>query len=141
MKDLGGNWPRKKFVSGETQCAVSQAKLMHGRISCWVFLADGFLTVCFKNHPALSVFEMDCPLPWSPELWEAEDAETFNSLLSKGPTRGSQPPLKDVVSELLEKSESEPPISWSLSLSPEDLLIIIYGIVPCLQFSCHGTDI
>lgn len=83
---------------------------------------------------------MDCPLPWSPELWEAEDAETFNSLLSKGPTRGSQPPLKDVVSELLEKPESEPPIPWSLLLSPEDLLIIIYGNVARLRSSRHGTD-
>ncbi|KAJ6164888.1 hypothetical protein N7470_003560 [Penicillium chermesinum] len=98
------------------------------RIASWVFLADGFLTVCFKNHPALSIFEMDCPLPWSPELWEAEDFATFASLTSEGSMRSLQPPLKDVVSQLLEKPESDPPITWSSSLSPEDLLILIYAI-------------
>ncbi|KAJ5239257.1 hypothetical protein N7468_003876 [Penicillium chermesinum] len=117
-------------------------KLMTTRIASWVFLADGFLTVCFKNHPALSIFEMDCPLPWSPELWEAEDFATFASLTSEGSMRSLQPPLKDVVSQLLEKPESDPPITWSSSLSPEDLLILIYGIpkVPnCLTYQYSNS--
>ncbi|KAJ5257022.1 hypothetical protein N7478_013126 [Penicillium angulare] len=98
------------------------------RIACWVFLADGFLTVCFKNHPALSIFEMDCHLPWPAELWEAEDAATFAKIAATQSNEHTIPPLKDVVTQLLEASETEPLIPWSQSLSPEDLLILIYAL-------------
>ncbi|KAJ5723964.1 hypothetical protein N7488_001999 [Penicillium malachiteum] len=97
------------------------------RIACWVFLADGFLTVCFKNHPALSIFEMDCHLPWSAELWEAEDADSFAQIAATQSSSQEVPPLKDVVTQLLEH-DSEAPIPWTLSLSPEDLLILIYAM-------------
>ncbi|KAJ5650279.1 uncharacterized protein N7484_004002 [Penicillium longicatenatum] len=98
------------------------------RIACWVFLADGFLTVCFKNHPALSVFEMDCHLPWCAELWEAEDAESFARIAAGKSTEHPIPPLRDVVTQLLETPEPGIPIPWSLSLSAENLLILIYAM-------------
>ncbi|KAJ5993288.1 hypothetical protein N7451_009012 [Penicillium sp. IBT 35674x] len=98
------------------------------RIACWVFLADGFLTVCFKNHPALSIFEMDCHLPWCAELWEAEDADSFARIAARKSTELPLPPLRDVVTQLLETAESEVPIPWSLSLSAENLLILIYAM-------------
>ncbi|KAJ5948657.1 hypothetical protein N7454_001964 [Penicillium verhagenii] len=98
------------------------------RIACWVFLADGFLTVCFKNHPALSIFEMDCHLPWCAELWEAEDAAAFAQIKSERSTEFPIPPLKDVVIQLLETPDSETPIPWSDSLSAENLLILIYAM-------------
>lgn len=62
-------------------------------------------------------------------MWEAENCETFSNITSKQVIPTPQPPLKDAVSQLLEKPEPEPPVVWSLSLSPEDLLILIYGIV------------
>ncbi|KAJ6096101.1 hypothetical protein N7486_006847 [Penicillium sp. IBT 16267x] len=98
------------------------------RIACWVFLADGFLTVCFKNHPALSIFEMDCHLPWCAELWEAEDADSFARIAARKSTEHPIPPLRDVVTQLLETPEPEVPIPWSLSLSAENLLILIYAM-------------
>ncbi|KAJ5760675.1 hypothetical protein N7520_007831 [Penicillium odoratum] len=98
------------------------------RIACWVFLADGFLTVCFKNHPALSIFEMDCHLPWCAELWEAEDSASFAQIVATQSTELPIPPLRDVVTQLLETPESEAPIPWSLALSAENLLILIYAM-------------
>ncbi|KAJ5160260.1 uncharacterized protein N7482_007264 [Penicillium canariense] len=98
------------------------------RIACWVFLADGFLTVCFKNHPALSVFEMDCHFAWSAELWEAEDAASFSKIATAHSSAAPIPPLKEVVEQLLESPKTADPISWSSSLSPEHLLILIYAM-------------
>ncbi|KAJ5591858.1 uncharacterized protein N7459_002227, partial [Penicillium hispanicum] len=113
-----GEWTWKMLVAEEV-CI---------RIACWVFLADGFLTVCFKNHPALSVFEMDCHFPWSAELWEAENAASFNKIAAAHAMELPLPPLKDVVAQLLETPPSAASIPWSLSLSVEHLLILIYAI-------------
>ena len=71
---------------------------------------------------------MDCHLPWSAELWEAEDASSFARIAETQSTEHEIPPLKDVVTHLLESPESGTPIPWSLSLSAEDLLILIYGM-------------
>ncbi|OOQ85442.1 hypothetical protein PEBR_24720 [Penicillium brasilianum] len=98
------------------------------RIACWAFLADGFLTVCFKNYPALSVFEMDCHLAWSAELWEAEDAESFSKIAVAHAIDVPLPSLSEVVDQLLEPPKTAGPTPWSSSLSPEHLLIIIYAI-------------
>ncbi|KAJ5894662.1 hypothetical protein N7495_006353 [Penicillium taxi] len=98
------------------------------RVACWAFLADGFLTVCFKNHPALSIFEMNCHLPWTSELWEADDAASFAKILSMQPEGSAIPPFKEVITHLLETPETEPQIQWSHSLSPENLLILIYAL-------------
>ncbi|CAG8165784.1 unnamed protein product [Penicillium salamii] len=97
------------------------------RIACWVFLADGFLTVCFKNHPSISVFEMNCNLPWSAGLWEAESASSFGKIATNHSTELPLPPLSDVVSQLLETPLSEGQIPWGPSVSVEHLLILIYG--------------
>lgn len=97
------------------------------RIACWVFLADGFLTVCFKSHPSLSIFEMNCDFPWSAELWEAESASAFSRIVTMNPTEKSLPPLKEVVTQLLDTPTTEDSIPWGLSLSSEHLLILIYG--------------
>ncbi|OQE12469.1 hypothetical protein PENVUL_c001G06109 [Penicillium vulpinum] len=98
------------------------------RIACWAFLADGFLTVCFKNHPSISVFELDCHFPWSAGLWEAESASSFSRIAMSHSTELPLPPLKDVITELLETPLSKDPIPWSLSVSVEHLLILIYAI-------------
>ncbi|OQE39839.1 hypothetical protein PENCOP_c006G02545 [Penicillium coprophilum] len=98
------------------------------RIACWVFLADGFLTVCFKNHPSISVFEMDCHFPWSAGLWEAESASSFSRIAMSHSTDLPLPPLKDVMTQLLETPLGDDPIPWSLSVSVEHLLILIYAI-------------
>ncbi|KAJ5360317.1 hypothetical protein N7517_009508 [Penicillium concentricum] len=98
------------------------------RIACWVFLADGFLTVCFKNHPSISVFEMDCHLPWSAGLWEAESASSFSRIAISHSTELPLPPLKDVITQLLETPLGTGPIPWGLSVSVEHLLILIYAI-------------
>ncbi|CAI7586145.1 unnamed protein product [Penicillium discolor] len=98
------------------------------RIACWVFLADGFLTVCFKNNPSISVFEMDCHFPWSAGLWEAENASSFSKIAMSHSTELPLPPLKDVVTQLLETPTSNDPIPWGLSVSVEHLLILIYAI-------------
>ncbi|OGE58237.1 hypothetical protein PENARI_c001G06308 [Penicillium arizonense] len=97
------------------------------RIACWVFLADGFLTVCFKNNPSISVFEMDCHLPWSAGLWEAESASSFSKIAEAHSADLPLPPLRDVVTQLLE-TQNEVSIPWSLSVSVEHLLILIYAI-------------
>lgn len=72
---------------------------------------------------------MDCHLPWSAELWEAEDADSFARIAARKSTEHPIPPLRDVVTQLLETPESEVPIPWSLSLSAENLLILIYGML------------
>lgn len=100
---------------------------MPGRIACWVFLADGFLTVCFKNHPALSVFEMSCDFAWSAELWEAEDVSSFSEIATARSEEAPLPPLGEVVDHLLESAIDAGLTAWSSSLSPEHLLILIYG--------------
>ncbi|CAG8020163.1 unnamed protein product [Penicillium nalgiovense] len=98
------------------------------RIACWVFLADGFLTVCFKNHPSISVFEMDCHFPWSAGLWEAESASSFSRIATSHSAELPLPPLKDVITQLLEAPLSNGRIPWGLSVSVEHLLILIYAI-------------
>ncbi|KAJ5482541.1 hypothetical protein N7475_001353 [Penicillium sp. IBT 31633x] len=98
------------------------------RIACWVFLADGFLTVCFKNHPSISVFEMDCHFPWSAELWEAESAPSFGRIAMPHSTELPLPPLRDVITQLLDTPLNTDPIPWGLSVSVEHLLILIYAI-------------
>ncbi|KAJ5689956.1 hypothetical protein N7462_004348 [Penicillium macrosclerotiorum] len=91
-------------------------------------LLDGFLTVCFKNHPALSVFEMDCDFPWSSELWEAEDAASFSHIAAARLNQPALPSLKKVIEQLLETPKTAASMSWSTSLSPEHLLILIYAM-------------
>ncbi|KAF3385053.1 hypothetical protein F1880_002390 [Penicillium rolfsii] len=98
------------------------------RIACWVFLADGFLTVCFKNHPAISIFEMHCHFAWSAELWEAEDATSFGNIAMAHSKETHLPSLSKVVEQLLETPKTNGPTPWSLSLSPEHLLILIYAM-------------
>ncbi|KAJ5229876.1 hypothetical protein N7489_010584 [Penicillium chrysogenum] len=90
--------------------------------------SDGFLTVCFKNHPSISVFEMDCHFPWSAGLWEAENASSFSRIAMSHSTELPLPPLKDVVAQLLETPLSNDRIPWGLSVSVEHLLILIYAI-------------
>lgn len=73
---------------------------------------------------------MDCHLPWCAQLWEAENADSFARIAATKSTEHPIPPLRDVVTQLLETPELETPIPWSLSLSPENLLILIYGMLP-----------
>ncbi|KAJ6129474.1 hypothetical protein N7512_002254 [Penicillium capsulatum] len=112
------DWTWRKLVAEEV-CI---------RIACWVFLADGFLTVCFKNHPALSVFEMNCHLPWDTELWEAENASCFSKIIISRNSEALLPPLRDVISQLLESPVVPLSIPWSRSLSAEHLLMLIYAM-------------
>ena len=80
--------------------------------------------MCFKNHPSLSVFEMECHFAWRAELWEAEDASSFSEIAASHSIDAPLPLLSEVVEQLLETPK---PIPWSTSLSPEHLLILIYG--------------
>ncbi|PWY87940.1 hypothetical protein BO94DRAFT_59084 [Aspergillus sclerotioniger CBS 115572] len=96
------------------------------RIACWAFLADGFLTVCFNNHPILSIFEMDCDFPLGSAHFEAENASTFNEIASS--TERSLPSLREFVTRLLNENASEDLIQWSRSLVGEHLLILMYGM-------------
>ncbi|KAJ6185961.1 hypothetical protein N7519_007262 [Penicillium mononematosum] len=113
---------------GIFQLKRGTAPTVSPRIACWVFLADGFLTVCFKNHPSISVFEMDCHFPWNAGLWEAENASSFSRIAMSHSTELPLPPLKDVVTQLLETHLSNDRIPWGLSVSVEHLLILIYAI-------------
>lgn len=70
---------------------------------------------------------MDCHLAWSAELWEAEDAESFSKIAVAHAIDVPLPPLSEVVNQLLETPKTAGPTPWSSSLSPEHLLIIIYG--------------
>ncbi|KAJ5140962.1 hypothetical protein N7448_004370 [Penicillium atrosanguineum] len=97
------------------------------RIASWAFLADGFLTVCLKNHPAISIFEMNCNFPWSADLWEAESASAFSKIAAARSSELPLPLLREVATQLLEIPQTAP-ISWSLSISAEHLLILVYAI-------------
>ncbi|GKZ23122.1 hypothetical protein AbraIFM66951_000029 [Aspergillus brasiliensis] len=98
------------------------------RIACWAFLADGFLTVCFNNHPALSIFEMDCQFPWSSALFEAENASSFNEIAATYKTGRPLPSLKEFITRLLDENATDDLVQWSRSLVGEHLLILIYAM-------------
>ncbi|PWY92633.1 hypothetical protein BO70DRAFT_384110 [Aspergillus heteromorphus CBS 117.55] len=97
------------------------------RIACWAFLADGFLTVCFNNHPALSIFEMDCDFPWSSAVFEAENASSFNEIASAHTTACPLPSLREFITRLLDENAAGDLVQWSRSLVGEHFLILIYG--------------
>ncbi|KAL5340845.1 hypothetical protein BJX70DRAFT_96057 [Aspergillus crustosus] len=97
------------------------------RLASWVYLADGFLTLYFRNRPAISIFEMDCSFPWRTELWEAEDATTFNRIAAGYQKELPLPSIREAVRLLLENSGAGP-VPSRLSLSAENLLIIIYAL-------------
>ncbi|KAE8150853.1 hypothetical protein BDV25DRAFT_105056 [Aspergillus avenaceus] len=97
------------------------------RLACWTFLADGFLTVCFKNRPTISIFEMDCSFPWRTELWEAEDASAFSRIATAHGAEIPLPPVREAVRLLLDNPDAVP-LPSSLSLSAEHLLIMIYAL-------------
>ncbi|PCG98337.1 Transcription factor [Penicillium occitanis (nom. inval.)] len=98
------------------------------RVACWTFLADGFLTVCFKNHPQLTIFEMDCDFPWSTELFETENVSSFNDIVATQTTGPSLPTLRKVAESLLQMPSSTNRIPWDRSLSVEHLLMLIYAM-------------
>ncbi|GLA29983.1 hypothetical protein AnigIFM63604_011507 [Aspergillus niger] len=98
------------------------------RIACWAFLADGFLTVCFNNHPALSIFEMDCQFPWSSALFEAENASSFNEIAASYTMGRPLPSLREFITRLLDEDATDDLIQWSRSLVGEHLLILIYAM-------------
>ncbi|KAL4881562.1 hypothetical protein BJY04DRAFT_207381 [Aspergillus karnatakaensis] len=97
------------------------------RLASWVFLADGFLTLCFKNRPTLSVFELDCSFPWRTELWEAENVSIFNRIFKEHGTEIPLPSIRDAIQLLLENPGAGP-VSSRPSLSAEHLLIMIYAL-------------
>ncbi|RAK99885.1 Zn(II)2Cys6 transcription factor [Aspergillus ibericus CBS 121593] len=97
------------------------------RVACWAFLADGFLTVCFNNHPTLSIFEMDCEFPWRSALFEAENASSFNEIASHT-TERPLPSLRVFITRLLDENASEDLVQWSRSLVGEHLLILMYAM-------------
>lgn len=70
---------------------------------------------------------MDCHFAWSAELWEAEDAASFSKIAVAHSIDAPLPPLSEVVEQLFETSKTAGPIPWYSSLSPEHLLILIYG--------------
>ncbi|GAA84905.1 hypothetical protein AKAW_03019 [Aspergillus luchuensis IFO 4308] len=98
------------------------------RIACWAFLADGFLTVCFNNHPALSIFEMDCQFPWSSALFEAENASSFSEIAASSTAGRPLPSLREFITRLLDENATADLIQWSRSLVGEHLLILIYAM-------------
>jgi hypothetical protein len=71
---------------------------------------------------------MDCHFPWSAGLWEAESASSFSKIAVKHSADLPLPPLRDVITQLLE-TPHEVSIPWSLSVSVEHLLILIYGML------------
>ncbi|KAL4933899.1 uncharacterized protein BDV17DRAFT_70267 [Aspergillus undulatus] len=97
------------------------------RLASWVFLADGFLTLCFRNRPTISTFELDCSFPWKTELWEAENASTFNCVVTEFDTELPLPSVREAVRLLLDNPDPGP-IPSRLSLSAEHLLIMIYAL-------------
>ncbi|RDW94153.1 putative transcription factor with C2H2 and Zn(2)-Cys(6) DNA binding [Aspergillus mulundensis] len=97
------------------------------RLASWVFLADGFLTLCFKNRPTISIFELDCSFPWKTELWEAENASTFSRMAKGYETELPLPSVREAVRLLLESPDSGP-VPSRISLSAEHLLIMIYAL-------------
>ncbi|KAK1148809.1 hypothetical protein N8T08_008694 [Aspergillus melleus] len=98
------------------------------RVASWVFLADGFLTVCFKNHPSLSSFELNCDFPWPTELWEADGAAAFSTSVASHADAPAIPPLREALGQLLSHSNPSDPIAWHRSPSVEHLLILIYAM-------------
>lgn len=98
------------------------------RLASWVFLADGFLTLCFKNRPTISIFELDCSFPWKAELWEAENALIFSQIAAKDQTKIPLPSLREAVRFLLDNRDPGPAPA-QFSLSAEHLLILIYGML------------
>jgi hypothetical protein len=70
---------------------------------------------------------MHCHFAWSAELWEAEDASSFGKIAIAHSKETPLPPLSEVVEQLLENPKTTGPLPWSSSLSPEHLLILIYG--------------
>ncbi|PYI07519.1 hypothetical protein BO78DRAFT_341300 [Aspergillus sclerotiicarbonarius CBS 121057] len=98
------------------------------RVACWAFLADGFLTVCFNNHPTLSIFEMDCEFPWRSALFEAENASSFNEIASSQTAERPLPSLREFITRLLDENASEDLVQWSRSLVGEHLLILMYAM-------------
>jgi hypothetical protein len=103
------------------------------RLASWTFLADGFLTLCFKNRPAVSIFELDCPFPWKTGLWEAENAYIFSQVAMNHEEELPLPSIREAVRLLLE-SPNPGPVPSRFSLSAEHLLIIIYGMLSCNCF-------
>ncbi|KAL2828894.1 fungal-specific transcription factor domain-containing protein [Aspergillus cavernicola] len=97
------------------------------RLASWVFLADGFLTLCFKSRPTISIFELDCSFPWRIELWEADDASTFNRIATAHGEELPLPSVREAVRLLLDNPDAGP-LPSRLSLSAEHLLIIIYAL-------------
>ncbi|KAL2865463.1 uncharacterized protein BJX67DRAFT_373104 [Aspergillus lucknowensis] len=97
------------------------------RLASWVFLADGFLTLCFKNRPTVSIFELDCSFPWRTELWEAENASIFSRLVLSHKTEIPLPSIREAVRLLFDNSDTGP-LPPKLSLSAEHLLIVIYAL-------------
>lgn len=123
----------RRFVSGSlfhTHCIRYNTEVLSlaDRVACWTFLADGFLTVCFKNHPQLTIFEMDCDFPWSTELFEAENVSLFNDVVATQTTGQSLPTLRKVAESLLQMPSLNNRISWDRSLSVEHFLMLIYGM-------------
>jgi hypothetical protein len=70
---------------------------------------------------------MHCHFAWSAELWEAEDALSFGKIATANLKETPLPSLSEVVGQLLETPKTAGPTPWSSSLSPEHLLILIYG--------------
>ncbi|KAL4787269.1 hypothetical protein BJX76DRAFT_31214 [Aspergillus varians] len=97
------------------------------RLASWVFLADGFLTLCFRNRPTISIFELDCSFPWKTELWEADDASTFNRIAISYEAELPLPTVREAIRLLLDSPDSGP-VPSRLSLSAEHLLIMIYAL-------------
>ncbi|KAL3464731.1 hypothetical protein BJX64DRAFT_275644 [Aspergillus heterothallicus] len=97
------------------------------RLASWVYLADGFLTLCFKNRPTVSIFEMDCSFPWRTELWEAENSSDFSQLAQTYDTEFPLPSIREAVRLLLDNPDTVS-LPSKLSLSAEHLLILIYAL-------------
>ncbi|KAL2850856.1 hypothetical protein BJX68DRAFT_73588 [Aspergillus pseudodeflectus] len=97
------------------------------RLASWVFLADGFLTLCFKNRPTVSIFEMDCSFSWRTDLWEAESASNFSELAEAHGTRLTLPSVREAVRLLIDNRDTGH-IPSKLALSAEHLLIMIYAL-------------
>ncbi|KAJ5597987.1 hypothetical protein N7537_008071 [Penicillium hordei] len=81
-----------------------------------------------QKSPVLIDIWNELRLPWNAELWEAGSASAFSRIVKTNPTENPLPPLKEVVTQLLDTPTSENSIPWSLSLSSEHLLIFIYAI-------------
>ncbi|KAL4958944.1 uncharacterized protein BDV14DRAFT_22826 [Aspergillus stella-maris] len=119
--------PPTAIVNDDVSWRALVAEEVCIRLASWAFLADGFLTLCFKNRPTISIFELDCSFPWKTELWEAEDATTFSRIAAECDTELPLPSVREAVRLLLENPDPGPRPS-RLSLSAEHLLIMIYAL-------------